>query len=103
MTALLLGFFSAGWFGWGHAAPTGGLAIWLDIGGAVGPLVAVAGTFVAFRSPAAPAGGRPPVPAPPPRPHPGDAVRPCRGGARGPRRVPPPPPPPGLGRPRCGR
>ena len=53
MTALLLGFFSAGWFGWGHAAPTGGLAIWLDIGGAVALLVAVAGTFVAFRSPAA--------------------------------------------------
>jgi len=53
MTALLLGFFAAAWFGWGHAAPTGRMEIWLDIGATVALLVAGAGAFAAFRRPAA--------------------------------------------------
>jgi hypothetical protein len=51
-TALIEGFFAAAWFGWGHVAAPPGWDIWLDVGGAVALLVAVAGAVIGFRSPA---------------------------------------------------
>ena len=51
ITALVEGFFANAWFGWGHAAASATLSIWLDIASAVAVLVAIIGAVVGFRSP----------------------------------------------------
>ncbi|QIS23713.1 hypothetical protein [Nocardia terpenica] len=53
ITAVIFGFFSLGWFGWGRDAPPGWLRLWLDIGTVLAAVVGIAGAAVCFRHRAA--------------------------------------------------
>ncbi|QIS11558.1 hypothetical protein [Nocardia arthritidis] len=50
ITAVIFGFFSLMWFGWGQEAPPGWLKFWLDIGTALAVVVGIAGAAVCFRN-----------------------------------------------------
>lgn len=58
LTALILGFFAAGWFGWGGAVPVPGLGLWLTVGNVAALVVAAVGAVVFIRNRSAGAGPR---------------------------------------------